>query len=147
MNTLIHKDPARTKINPRFNDWGEWTSSAGVTINRRDLCDDATSTAEQMKRYYKREVALHGIFSSPEVEYLLSTRRGISTDPGERTVAFLSYENPWGHSGGVLAVMRMAPEALKAEEERVLRISPYHSKLKGKLDIDDSLEATPVVTC
>jgi glycogen synthase len=130
-----------------FNEWGEWTSSAGVTINRQDLLDDVASTTEQMKRYHKSQVALRGIFSSSEVDYLLGTRRGISKDPGERTVAFLSYENPWGHSGGVLAVMRMAPEALKAEDERVIRISPYHSKLKGKLDIDDPLEATSVAIC
>jgi glycogen synthase len=147
MTSLVQKDPRRTKINPRLNDWGEWSSPAGVTYHRRDLEDDLANVANHLNRQQKSQVALRDLFSRGEVETLLNARRSISTIPGERTVVFLSYENPWGSSGGVLAVMRMAPDALLAEDERVVRLSPFHAGLRTKIDLKNPDLAEAVARC
>src|SRR5512135_2300386 len=69
-----------------------------------------------------------------------------------RTIVYLSYENPWGKSGGVAAVATMFPGELMAaagrdqngQPESVLRVSPFHRKLKTALDVST---LTPLGQC
>ena len=72
----------------------------------------------------------------------LSCLRASASDA--RTVAFLSYENPKGASGGILAVIRRLPAEMRKYLEHssqmvtapldLIRISPLHSRLKTKYD-------------
>ncbi len=143
----MHTDRLLTTINPQLQH-GQWTSPAYVTYNKDlNLTDDVQRAADHLARYQKNHTALFEIFSREEVFALMKARRSVSTTPGERQVVLLSYENPWGHSGGVLAVMRQAPEALMAQGEKVARLSPYHSGLVGKLDLSDRSVAEPVASC
>jgi glycogen synthase len=71
---------------------------------------------------------------------------------GWRTVVFLSYENPRGASGGILAVIRRLPAEMQrllvaSEPDRpreLIRLSPHHARLRTHYQPD---ELTPVGEC
>ena len=88
---------------------------------------DDVEAASVLPRRKANATALKALFSETELRELARRRAAI----GPRTVAFLSYENPWGTSGGIAAVARMLPRELAAAGEQVVRISPLHSSLKG----------------
>jgi len=60
-----------------------------------------------------------------------------------RTIAYCSFENPWGKSGGINAVASMLPKHMREANEResgvdgkrdeIIRLSPLHSGLGGNL--------------
>lgn len=61
-----------------------------------------------------------------------------------RTVIFLSYENPMGASGGILAVIRRLPAEMRRVLEgpkqeavaNLIRLSPHHTKLRSRYAAD-----------
>lgn len=71
---------------------------------------------------------------------------------GWRTVVFLSYENPRGASGGILAVIRRLPAEMQrllgpTEPDRprkFIRLSPHHTRLRTQYQPG---ELTPVGEC
>lgn len=134
---------AHHTFNPLFRN-GEWTSPYGVTTRLADLRDYPDSARETNAAFVLKEAALGHLFNQKEVSKLLAKRLAISNTPGERKVVLVSYENPWGSSGGVLAVARMAANALRDAGEEVFRLSAYHSNLKDSLDLRN---ATLVAKC
>jgi len=72
-----------------------------------------------------------------------------------RTLVFLSYENPKGASGGILAVIRRLPAEIQRHfrdtlersgpEPEVLRLSPLHTRLKTAFDPEQLSNGTPCV--
>ena len=62
----------------------------------------------------------------------LCARRAVG---GPRTIVYLTYENPWGKSGGVESVARMLPKALRQAAEKVIRVSPLHHRLVTAADV------------
>lgn len=94
---------------------------------------DDVEAASVLPRRKAKATALRALFSETELRELTRRRAAI----GPRTVAFLSYENPWGTSGGIAAVAKMLPRELAAAGEQVVRISPLHSSLKGAAKPED----------
>lgn len=77
---------------------------------------------------WKRDTtALKALFSDKDLRELARRRAA----RGPRTVAFLSYENRWGRSGGIAAIATMLPRELARAGERVIRLSPLHSALRS----------------
>jgi glycogen synthase len=77
---------------------------------------------------WKRDTtAMMALFGENDFKKVDSKRAKLGT---ERTIVFLTYENPWGKSGGIAAVASMLPKELALSGEKVIRLSPYHRLLK-----------------
>jgi glycogen synthase len=81
--------------------------------------------------------ALSALFGPDGHEKLLRMRA--EGRPG-RKIVYLTYENPWGRSGGVAAVAAMLPDELRGAGETVLRLSPFHRRLKTTPAVADRKE-------
>jgi hypothetical protein len=132
----IHSTAAQHTFFPRFDDAGKFTTSHGVTYTRSDFIDSPQAVMSYMSSYAPRFDALSAFFNRAEVATLLNKVRGFSLSQDDWTTALLSYENPWGAAGGVLAVGREAPDAMVRAGLNTLRLSPYHSNLKNKLQLN-----------
>jgi glycogen synthase len=120
--------------NPKVTDSG-WTSPMGVRHQVDEFLLTSSDLVErQVANWQRNQEPLRALFeeSIGEIEY---RRRQVSTEVGQRLIAFLSYENPWAKSGGILAVANNQVDALIEEGERAIRISPYHKNLVTALDI------------
>lgn len=129
---------------PRFDKDGTWESPHRVIVSEGTFVDRVEAVAEAKRGFVTPLEPLSKIFTTNEVALLLEKRKQISNKTGERTTVFASYENPWGSSGGILAVARAAVTALEKRGERAIRISPHHSKLRDALDVS---KLTPEVVC
>jgi hypothetical protein len=127
---------AQSILFPRFDHTGHFATPHGVRYSRADFTDSPEAVIQYMNQYVPRRDPLHTFFSESEVATLLSKIRRFSPVKEDWTIAFLSYENPWGAAGGVLAVGREAPDAMERHDLRTIRLSPYHSNLKNKLQLD-----------
>jgi glycogen synthase len=98
------------------------------TIQHPDKLDFTNvEAAAVLPNWKSNPTALKALFGESNYKVIDSRR----AKPGaERTIVFLTYENPWGKSGGVAAVASMLPKELCASEEKALRLSPYHRKLR-----------------
>ncbi|RMG32973.1 MAG: glycosyltransferase [Planctomycetota bacterium] len=68
------------------------------------------------------------LFAREERKQLSICRRRVS--PQSATVAFVSYENPFGRAGGVFAVADNQTQSMRRNGRRVLVLSPLHSRLR-----------------
>lgn len=98
-----------------------------VTIQHPDAWDFGDVEARLVLSEWQRDtMALRALFPGEEFEQVDARR----AQKGPRTVVFLTYENKWAKSGGVAAVAAMLPAELTEAGEKVIRLSPYHSKLR-----------------
>ena len=89
-----------------------------------DFTDVEAATV--LPKWERNPAALEALFGAAGYQTLNARR---ATLGAERTIIFLSYENPWGKSGGIAAVANMLPKELRLKGERVVRLSPLHRKL------------------
>jgi glycogen synthase len=99
-----------------------------------------TDVAEVLPGWVRPVEAVRACFS--DAWRKLAHSRSLAGD--HRTVVFLSYENPWAASGGLLAVVRRLPRELEAavaadgsrknERYTFIRLSPHHSGLTTQPD-------------
>jgi hypothetical protein len=84
-------------------------------------------TAIILPKWKRDTIAMMALFGETDFKTIDSKRAKLGT---ERTIVFLTYENPWGKSGGIAAVASMLPKELSLSGEKVIRLSPYHRQLR-----------------
>ena len=72
--------------------------------------------------------ALRPLFTTDELQRLEDARRRFR--PDRRTIAYCVYENPFAKSGGLFAVAKNLPPALRDRNHAVVILSPLHTRLK-----------------
>lgn len=103
-------------------------------IRHPDRLDFSDVEAKAVLEKWENDVSGEkSLFSSEEYDTI---RKSKAVRENRETV-YLSYENPWGKSGGVAAVADMLPKAMSASGIDVIRISPFHGKLKDAPNLED----------
>jgi glycogen synthase len=96
-------------------------------IQHPDEIDFADVEAVTVLPKWKRDTAaMMALFGETDFKMIDSKRAKLGM---EHTIVFLTYENPWGKSGGIAAVASMLPKELSSSQ-KVIRLSPYHRHLK-----------------
>ena len=73
--------------------------------------------------------ALGNFFYPDEIKKLETARRAVR--PGQGTIAYCTYENPFARSGGIYAVAENYSRVLRKQHPDVVLLSPFHTRLEN----------------
>jgi glycogen synthase len=97
-------------------------------IQHPDKLDfEAVEVKTVLPKWKRDTTAIMALFGETDFKMIDSKRAKLGMD---RMIVFLTYENPWGKSGGIAAVATMLPKELSLSGEKVIRLSPYHRGLR-----------------
>ena len=80
----------------------------------------------KLRSWHHPQIGYDDLFSVEERKQLAIYRRRVSAQSA--TIAFVSYENPFGRAGGVFAVADNQTLAMQRAGRRAIVVSPLHSR-------------------